>query len=72
MRPSKLRYVYARNALVLAALGLLAFSAGVLCLPFKSYWTALFFFAASLLFYRLAKNTLNKLRVTEVLRKLGK
>jgi hypothetical protein len=72
MRPSKLRYICARNALILSILGILALSAGVICLPFKAYEIALLFFALSLVLFRLAKNNLNKLSVLKVLHELGK
>lgn len=67
MRPSNIRYICARNALILSVLGILALSGGILSFTLKSYWIALAFCVTSLILFRLAKNQLNKLSVLKVL-----
>ena len=72
MRPSNIRYIVARNALILSVLGILALSGGILGTVLKSYWVALVFSVAAVILFRLAKNQLNKLSVLKTLHQLRK
>ena len=72
MRPSNIRYIVARNALILSVLGILALSGVILGTVLKSYWVALVFSVAAVILFRLAKNQLNKLSVLKTLHQLRK